>query len=128
MNTEVPHSHHCVSIYLIDSCIGNHKPRPDFPFWNQMTSDRYEKGHYFGRQAAAGPLQTYGASCKDRVNVNSSCSVRDLPAAAGGYGELAKKDAWTVKITLISRDYEPGGEAGAILQREDVIGAAGSLC
>jgi hypothetical protein len=42
--------------------------------------------------------------------------------------DLAKKDVWTVKITLISRDYEPGGEAGAILQREDVIGAAGSLC
>jgi glyoxylase-like metal-dependent hydrolase (beta-lactamase superfamily II) len=33
--------HHTI---LIDSCIGNHKPRPDFPFWNQMTSDRYEKG------------------------------------------------------------------------------------
>jgi glyoxylase-like metal-dependent hydrolase (beta-lactamase superfamily II) len=28
---------------LIDSCIGNHKERPDFPFWHQMTSDRYEK-------------------------------------------------------------------------------------
>ena len=43
-------------------------------------------------------------------------------------GDLAKKDAWTVKITLISRDYEPGGEADAILQREDVIGAAGPAC
>ena len=28
---------------LIDSCVGNHKDRPDFPFWNKMTSDRYEK-------------------------------------------------------------------------------------
>jgi glyoxylase-like metal-dependent hydrolase (beta-lactamase superfamily II) len=28
---------------LIDSCVGNHKERPDFPFWHQMTSDRYEK-------------------------------------------------------------------------------------
>src|ERR1700761_2312901 len=27
---------------LVDSCVGNHKPRPHFPFWNQMTSDRYE--------------------------------------------------------------------------------------
>jgi len=43
-------------------------------------------------------------------------------------GDLAKKDVWTVKITLISKDYEPGGEAGAILQREDVIGAAGPPC
>jgi len=42
--------------------------------------------------------------------------------------DLAKKDAWTVKITVISKDYEPGGEADAILQREDVIGAAGSAC
>jgi glyoxylase-like metal-dependent hydrolase (beta-lactamase superfamily II) len=33
--------HHTI---LIDSCIGNHKPRPDLPFWNQMTSDRYENG------------------------------------------------------------------------------------
>jgi hypothetical protein len=39
-----------------------------------------------------------------------------------------KKDAWTVKITVISKDYASGGEAGAILQREDVIGAAGSAC
>jgi len=37
-------------------------------------------------------------------------------------------DAWMVKITLISRDYAPSGETGAILQREDVIGAAGPPC
>lgn len=28
---------------LIDSCVGNHKPRPSRKFWDQMTSDRYEK-------------------------------------------------------------------------------------
>ena len=28
---------------LIDSCVGNHKERANYPFWNQMTSDRYEK-------------------------------------------------------------------------------------
>jgi hypothetical protein len=43
-------------------------------------------------------------------------------------GELAKMDAWTVKITLISRDYAPGDGADAILQREDVIGVAGPPC
>ncbi len=32
--------HHSI---LIDSCVGNHKERPNYPFWNQMTSDRYEK-------------------------------------------------------------------------------------
>jgi hypothetical protein len=43
-------------------------------------------------------------------------------------GDLAKKAVWTVKITLISKDYEFGGETEAILQREDVIGAAGPPC
>jgi hypothetical protein len=29
---------------LIDSCVGNDKPRPARPFWNMMKSDRFEKG------------------------------------------------------------------------------------
>src|SRR5262249_27623656 len=29
---------------LIDSCVGNHKPRPGRPFWNMLNSDRFEKG------------------------------------------------------------------------------------
>ena len=29
---------------LIDTCVGNHKPRPARPFWNMMNSDKYEKG------------------------------------------------------------------------------------
>jgi glyoxylase-like metal-dependent hydrolase (beta-lactamase superfamily II) len=29
---------------LIDSCVGNHKPRPARPMWNMMNSDRFEKG------------------------------------------------------------------------------------
>jgi glyoxylase-like metal-dependent hydrolase (beta-lactamase superfamily II) len=28
---------------LIDTCVGNHKPRPTRPFWNMMKSDQYEK-------------------------------------------------------------------------------------
>jgi len=28
---------------LIDSCVGNHKPRPTRPFWDNLTSDRFEK-------------------------------------------------------------------------------------
>ena len=28
---------------LIDSCVGNHKPRPARPMWNMMDSDTYEK-------------------------------------------------------------------------------------
>ena len=34
-------AHHTI---LIDTCVGNHKPRPARPFWNNLTSDRYEKG------------------------------------------------------------------------------------
>jgi glyoxylase-like metal-dependent hydrolase (beta-lactamase superfamily II) len=29
---------------LIDTCVGNHKPRPRRPFWDMMSSDRYEEG------------------------------------------------------------------------------------
>jgi glyoxylase-like metal-dependent hydrolase (beta-lactamase superfamily II) len=28
---------------LVDSCVGNHKERTNYPFWNNITSDRYEK-------------------------------------------------------------------------------------
>lgn len=28
---------------LVDSCVGNHKPRPGRPMWNMMSGDRYEK-------------------------------------------------------------------------------------
>jgi glyoxylase-like metal-dependent hydrolase (beta-lactamase superfamily II) len=28
---------------LVDSCVGNHKPRPTRPFWNMLDSDRFEK-------------------------------------------------------------------------------------
>jgi hypothetical protein len=59
------------------------------------------------------------------ISVVPSGTYRLLAATAG---DLAKKDAWTVKITVISKGYEPDGEADAILQREDVIGAAGSAC
>jgi glyoxylase-like metal-dependent hydrolase (beta-lactamase superfamily II) len=32
--------HHTI---LIDSCVGNHKERPNYPFWNKIESDRYER-------------------------------------------------------------------------------------
>jgi glyoxylase-like metal-dependent hydrolase (beta-lactamase superfamily II) len=32
--------HHTI---MIDTCVGNHKPRPTRHFWNMMNSDRYEK-------------------------------------------------------------------------------------
>ena len=28
---------------LIDSCVGNHKPRPTRPFWNMMNTDQFER-------------------------------------------------------------------------------------
>ena len=33
--------HHTI---LVDTCVGNHKPRPKRAFWNQLESDRYEAG------------------------------------------------------------------------------------
>jgi glyoxylase-like metal-dependent hydrolase (beta-lactamase superfamily II) len=33
--------HHTI---LVDTCVGNHKPRPRRPFWDMMSSDRYEEG------------------------------------------------------------------------------------
>jgi hypothetical protein len=59
------------------------------------------------------------------ISVVPSGTYRLLAATAG---DLAKKDAWTVKITVISKDYEPGGEADAICKERTVIGAAGSAC
>src|SRR5262249_50875142 len=35
---ETPHH-----VILIDSCVGNHKPRPTRPFWHMMNSDRFER-------------------------------------------------------------------------------------
>ncbi len=32
--------HHTI---LVDSCVGNHKPRPGRPFWDNQTSDTYER-------------------------------------------------------------------------------------
>ena len=67
------------------------------------------------------------------AKMDASTPIHPVPSGTyrllpGVGGDLAKKDACTVKITLISKDYELGGEADAILQREDVIGAAGSPC
>jgi len=38
--------------------------------------------------------------------------------------DLAKRNGWTVRITVVSKGYG----IAAILQREDVIGAAGPPC
>jgi glyoxylase-like metal-dependent hydrolase (beta-lactamase superfamily II) len=32
--------HHTI---LVDTCVGNHKPRPARPFWNLLESDRYQR-------------------------------------------------------------------------------------
>jgi glyoxylase-like metal-dependent hydrolase (beta-lactamase superfamily II) len=34
-------AHHTI---LVDTCVGNHKPRPARPFWDMLASDRYERG------------------------------------------------------------------------------------
>jgi len=90
---------------------------PDYTDRNRLEQRRRDRG----RRAAR--LAKMDASAP--ITLIPSGTYRLLAATAG---DLAKKDAWTVKITVISKDYEPGGEADAILQREDVIGAAVSAC
>ena len=67
------------------------------------------------------------------AKMDASTPIHPVPSGtyrlvAEGAGDLAKMDAWTVKITLISGGYAPRGESDAILQREDVIGTAGPPC
>jgi hypothetical protein len=90
---------------------------PDYTDRNRLEQRRRDRGRRVTRLAKMDALTP--------INVVPSGTYR-LLAATGG--ELAKKDAWTVKITLISKDYAPAGEVDAILQREDVIGAAEAAC
>jgi hypothetical protein len=90
---------------------------PDYTDHNRLEQRRRD------RHRRAARLAKMDASTP--INPVPSGTYRLQPEADG---DLAKKDVWTVKITLISKDYEPSGAAGAILQREDVIGAAGPPC
>jgi hypothetical protein len=90
---------------------------PDYADRNRLEQRRRD------RHRRAGRLAKMDASTP--IHPVPSGTYRLVPEADG---DLAKKDAWTVRITVISTGYEPDGEAGAILQREDVIGAAGPPC
>ena len=87
---------------------------PDYTDRNRLEQrrrDRHRRAAHLAKMVASTPISAI-----------PSGTYRLLPEAGG---DLAKMDAWTVKITVISRDYASGGEAGAILQREDVIGTTG---
>src|SRR6266481_5278123 len=56
--------HHTI---MIDSCVGNHKPRPTRSFWHMMNSDRYEKD-----------LAASGFSVNDIDFVKSAHAFNDL--------------------------------------------------
>ena len=90
---------------------------PDYTHRNRLEQQRRDRCRRTARLAKM--------DASTPISPVPSGTYRLLPEVGG---ELAKKDVWTVKITLISKDYEPGGEADAILQREDVIGAAGRAC
>ncbi len=90
---------------------------PDYTDRNRLEQRRRDRARRSARLAKK--------AASTAISLVPSGTYRLLPETDGN---LAKKDAWTVKITLISRYYEAGGEADAILQREDVIGAAGSPC
>jgi hypothetical protein len=87
---------------------------PDYTEHNRLEQrrrDRRRRATHLAKMDASTPIYAV-----------PSGTYRLLPETAG---DLAKMDAWTVKITVISRDYASGDEAGTILQREDVIGTAG---
>ena len=90
---------------------------PDYTDRNRVEQRRRDRGRRLARLAKM--------DASTPISAVPSGTYR-LLATTGD--DLAKKAAWTVKITLISKDYEPGGEADAILQREDVIGAARPAC
>jgi hypothetical protein len=87
---------------------------PDYTERNRLEQRRRD------RQRRVARLAKIDASTP--LHAVPSGTYRLLPETAG---DLARMDAWTVKITVISRDYASGGETGAILQREDVIGSTG---
>ena len=91
---------------------------PDYTDRNRLEQQRRR-----GRHRRATRLAKMDASAS--IHPVPSGTYRLVPEAEG---DLAKKDAWMVRLTVISTDYEPGGEAGAILQREDVIGPTGPPC
>lgn len=70
------------------------------------------------RRRADGDLAKRNAS--EPIGAVPTGIYRMVPAAA----DLAKRNAWTVSITVLSKDYGPAG----ILQREDVIGTVGPPC
>jgi hypothetical protein len=90
---------------------------PDYTDRNRLEQRRRDRARRSARLAKMDASRS--------IHAVSSGTYRLLPE---GDEDLAKKDAWKVKITVISRDFELGGEADAILQREDVIGAAGPAC
>jgi hypothetical protein len=60
-------------------------------------------------------------NASEPIEAFPSGTYRMVPAVAA---DLAKRNAWTVRITVVSKGYG----IAAILQREDVIGAAGPPC
>jgi len=67
---------------LIDSCVGNHKPRPARPFWNMLNSDRFENG-----LAEAGLLPEFARGGFMRL-------LARLDAAAGREPERRVRAFW----------------------------------
>lgn len=67
------------------------------------------------------------------VIAKMDASEADLSVPSGVYrlvpgaiGEIAKMDAWTVRISVITAPYAAGGGGGDGLQREDVMGGGGA--
>jgi hypothetical protein len=99
-------------------------------YWREY---RAKHADYTDRNRVQQRRRDRGRRSARLAKMDASTSIHPVPS--GTYrllpeadGNLAKKDAWTVQITVIARDYEHSHATGAILQREDVIGGAGSPC
>ena len=96
---------------------------------------KWRAGHPVPPNATAWRSVDAIASGRRRRLAKMDVSPSISPVTSGTYqlvpwagGDLAKKDAWTVELTVISTRYATTGDAGTILQREDVIGTGGRPC
>ena len=122
---QVPHQRYCA----LAACQRERRRR-----WQQSKLHGDADYRANQRQAQRAWADSHGARRSARLaKMDAPTPINPIPSGtyrllAATAGDLAKKDAWTVKITVISEDYAPGGKADAILQREDVIGAAEPGC
>ena len=112
--------HHTI---LIDSCIGNDKPRPLRPKWNMKTDDTYMRalgrGRLFGRRHR---LRDVHASACRSCRLEHAAGERPLGADLSERALRVRQD----RVRLLDRAEREGGSAAVRRQRAaDRRGQAG---